>query len=104
MYKNVRVEVNILEGGGFLIFGLEYLKISTRMSRRVNYTVYNHGMAGMPRLNHDLYKMHLYFAKVSVSTCMKFTGNFCIVSFSVRCIPHFVPVLGKGGCLINFWS
>ena len=43
------------------------------MSRRVNYTVYNHGRAynptgaGMPRLNHDLYKMHLYFAKVSVS-------------------------------------
>ncbi len=37
------------------------------MSRRVNYTVYHPG-AALPRLNQDLYKMHLYFTKVAVST------------------------------------
>ena len=81
------------------------------MSRRVNYTVYNHGMAGMPRLNHDLYKMHLYFAKVSVSTCMKFRKFFEFTvrgNFATMGLSHFIPVLGTGGSLhglsLGTWS
>ncbi len=70
--KNVQVGSSAQEEGSKADIPAQFWiltvpNLSAGMSRRVEYTVYNHGMAGVPRLNHDLYKMHLYFTKVAVS-------------------------------------